>query len=583
MHLKEWQKILLLIGFCFLSAWLFFRFLLGGLQETTAAIPSQSILELTIAGDMPERSPDEPLSVLFGNGTFLTMQDALKLIRNARRDERIKAVVLKPLGVFASWAKTDELRTALLDYKRSGKPLYAYLEFVSERDYYLATAADTLVGLGTGIWAVDGISVQPTFFKETLGKIGVEADFVAHKEYKTAPQEYTRSSLSPEGREVIESLLDHYYDAFFDTLVVRRAIDRNEMQLLIDKGLFSIQEARRAGLIDTLMYYENFKKHLTERQGKSISFVNNSRYGEVSASQLGVNGKETIAVVFGTGTIISGGERLYRQGNIITSSGMAKAIRAAANDDDVKAIILRLDSPGGSGTASDIIWKAVREAREKKPVIASVSGMAASGGYYIAMAADTILAHPHSLVGSIGIYAGKFSLKGLYEKVGLSNEVLKRGRNADIFSDAHPFTPEQRQILNDFLLEFYNDFVQKAAAGRGKTPAEIEPLAKGRVWTGEEAMENGLIDVLGDFSDAIRIAKEMCDIPADEAVRLALYPRMESYFERLLTGQFPLSVRENNPLVDHLLREMPAQMRQLIKALPHFKTGEPLYLELRTF
>ena len=578
--MREWQKILLLIVICFVAAGLFYRTMFREISSTTTGIASPAILELTLSGTIPERAADDPFRDALGEGAFVTMQDALKLIRNAKRDDRIKALVLRPMGMVAGWAKTDEIRNALLSFKESGKPLYAYLDFAGEREYYLATVADTIVGLGTGIWNVNGFAARPTFFKQTLEKIGVKADFVAHKEYKNAPDEYTRESMSAQQRQILNTIVDQYYGAFFDTLSANLDMPTTELQRHIDTGLFSIQKAHELGFVDTLMYYESFKTHLENQFDKKPKFVGNSAYGKVNGADLGITATETVAVIYGVGSIIGGGEGLYRQGEFITSGGMSKAVRDAAENDDIKAIILRLDSPGGSGTASDIIWQEIMEARKKKPVIASISDMAASGGYYLAMAADTIIAHPHSLVGSIGIYAGKFSMGELYEKIGITGETVSRGRNAAMFSDATPFTPEQRQIMSDFLLEFYNDFVNKVAESRGMTPENAESLAKGRVWTGSEGKANGLVDELGDFSDAIRIAKEMSGIPLDDSVKLAIYPRLESYFERLFSS-LPFAIDANIELPP--LVKLPPHFRQMLLAMPHFQPGEPLFWEINTF
>jgi len=255
---------------------------------------------------------------------------------------------------------------------------------------------------------------------------------------------------------------------------------------------------------------------------------------------------------------------------------MANSIRKAADNDDVKAIILRIDSPGGSSSASDIIWREVVEAKKKKPVIASVSDVAASGGYYISMAADTIVAHPGSIVGSIGVFAGKFAWNKLYDKIGLNKEKIMRGRNADLFSETQKFTPEQREILNKFIMDFYDEFITKAAEGRKTTPEEIHKIGQGRVWTGEQGLEIGLVDVLGDFHTAVRIAKEKSGIPVDEPVKLVLYPKLKTYFERLLKGNFSISVLDILPE----LRGVPTGLRNTIIALPYFQAGEPLYLWL---
>jgi protease-4 len=577
MRFKEWQKIILLIALCFFTAMMFYRSLFSGITAKPETFSGPAVLELTLSGAISERSAKNPFREAIDSEIFQTLEDLRIQIRNAKLDERVKALLIRPMGLMSGWAKIDEIRDMLRDFKTSGKPIYAYLEYASDQDYYICTAADTIVGLATGIWNVNGFAARPVFFKNSLEKIGVQADFVAFKEYKTAPNEFTREEMSPQQREVINAVIDQYYGMLTDTIATSRNISQAQLQEQIDIGLYSIANAQKQQFVDTLMYYEALKEHLKLQFGESIKFVNNQTYRNISATELGLNGKSTIAVVYGVGAIISGGEGLYRQGEVITSEGMSNAIRKAADDDKVKAIIIRLDSPGGSGTASDVIWRQIREAAAKKPVIASVSDVAASGGYYLAMAADTIVAHPNSLVGSIGVYAGKFALGGLYKKLGITTDKIMRGRNADLFSEETPFSPEQRRILSNFLLDFYHEFVGKVALSRGLSPDSVEQLAKGRVWTGRQGYANGLIDVLGNFNDAVRIAKQMSGIPEDEKVKLLIYPRLESFWERLIGHGIFATARTSLMAAD--LPGIPTVFRRIISALPYFNNGEPLFLE----
>ena len=530
-----------------------------------------------VSGQVTDRTAEEPFLEAFGTPAMTSMQTILQSIRKAKIDDNIQGILLRPFGASIGWGKTDGIRNALLDFKTSGKPLYAYLEAAADRDYYLATAADTIIGPGTGILFINGFASEPMFLKETLAKIGVEADFVTSGKYKTAPEGYTRSSMSDAQREVLNMLLDQFYNSYVDSLANARRLNSEDIRSQIDHGLHNMESAYESGLLDTLMYYNEMKDYLKSQWGEDMNFVSMSRYRSVSLSSLSITPKETIAVVYGVGTIVIGGENQFGQSGLITSAGMANAIRKAANNDDISAIILRIDSPGGSGSASDIIWREVVEARKKKPVIASVSDVAASGGYYIAMAADTIVAHPKSIVGSIGVYAGKFAWNELYDKIGLKKEKLLRGRNADLFSENQKFTPEQRKILRTFIMDFYDEFLEKAAEGRGTTPEAIHKIAQGRVWSGEKGQEIGLVDVLGDFQKAVEIAKERSGIPIDEPVRLAIYPKLKSYFERILGGNFTMEVNDVIDIIPQL-QGVPTDLRNIILALPHFQAGEPLYL-----
>ena len=262
------------------------------------------------------------------------------------------------------------------------------------------------------------------------------------------------------------------------------------------------------------------------------------------------------------------------EGIILSSKKYIELLHQAEEDESVKAIVLRIDSPGGSATASDIIWREVVAARAKKPVIASVSDVAASGGYYISMAADTIVAHPNSIVGSIGVFAGKFSTGKFFEKIGIATETLKRGRNADFFTSESRFSPEQRDILRGYIMETYNDFISKAGQGRGKTAEEIDRIARGRVWTGEQALGIGLVDVLGDFSEAIAIAKEKIGLSRDTLVPLEIYPHKRGLLERIRSGQLSLAEKQ----WEQTLNQLPLPLRKAVGAIPHFNPGEALYL-----
>ena len=406
--MKEPLKILLILLACFVLAGVFFFSLYSGLSSSPPPISRASFFELTIANNIGERGTDDPLLASLGGDVETGLQDILSSIRKAKIDDKIKGILLKPKFVGAGWGKTEEIRNALLDFKESGKPLYAYIEAVSNKEYYLASTADSIFGLGTGLMLVSGFLSEPMFLKDTFKKIGIEADFVAHGKYKSAPEVYTRASMSDPQREVINNLLDHFYDNLVNKIADARSIPAEQIAKHVDEGFYTLDRASGYQLIDSLMYYHQVKDMIKEKHGDNLRFVGLNRYKQVPFSSLGVSGDRKFAVIYGVGTIVMGGAGLNGQNDLITSEGMAADIKKAAENDDIEAIILRIDSPGGSGTASDIIWREVVEARKAKPVIVSISDLCASGGYYISMAADTIVAHPNSIVGSIGVFAGNF-------------------------------------------------------------------------------------------------------------------------------------------------------------------------------
>lgn len=573
MFLKEWHKIVLLILGSFFFAGLLLRVFFGSFTAAPPPVMENSYLELVVGGDIPERTADDPLLETIGESPQLSVEQLLQAIRKARIDDHITGIILRPFPSTMGWGKTGEIRNALLAFRASGKPVYAYIDAAGDKEYYLASAADSIIGPATGILLVNGFASEAFFFKGTLDKLGIEADFVAHGKYKNAPDTYTRKEMSDAQREVIDALLDQFYATLLDTIAAARDLERGAVQDYVDRGFTSVAEAREAGLIDTLMYYYEMKDFLKARQDGDLNFVSLSSYRDAPPAGDDWNARESIAVVYGVGTIVTGGKSQYGNG-LITSEGMADAIRQAAKDSGIKAIILRIDSPGGSGSASDVIWREVVEARKKKPVIVSISDMAASGGYYISMAADSIIAHPNSIVGSIGVYAGKFAWKGLYDKIDLNQEKNLRGRHADIFSESSKFSPSQREVVRQFIMEFYDDFIEKVAEGRHMSVEAVDRIAQGRVWTGSEGLEIGLVDKLGDFTTAVEVAKNMAGIPREQKVKLKVYPHLKTLLERFFGRS--VSVKASDVLPQ--LLDLPPEMRYTLNALPHFQAGEPLFL-----
>lgn len=573
MFLKEWQKIVLLIFGSFVFAGLILRIFFGSFTAAPPPVMENSYLELVVGGDIPERSAEDPLLETIGESAILSVEQLLQAIRKARIDDNITGMILRPFPNTMGWGKTGEIRNALLAFRAAGKPIYAYLDAAGDKEYYLASAADSIIGPATGILLVNGFASEALFFKGTLDKLGIEADFVAHGKYKNAPDTYTRKEMSDAQREVINALLDQFYATLLDTIGATRSLDRGSVQDYVDRGFTSVAAARQAGLIDTLMYYYEMKDFLKARQDDDLNFVSLSSYRDTPPAGDEWNARESIAVVYGVGTIVTGGKSQYGNG-LITSEGMADAIRQAARDSEIKAIILRIDSPGGSGSASDVIWREVVEARKEKPVIVSISDMAASGGYYISMAADSIIAHPNSIVGSIGVYAGKFSWKGLYDKIDLNQEKNLRGRHADIFSESSKFSPSQREVVRKFIMEFYEDFIEKVAEGRHMSVEEVDRIAQGRVWTGRQGLEIGLVDKLGDFTTAVEVAKNMAGIPQEQKVRLKVYPHLKTLLERFFGRSVTVKASDVLPQ----LLDLPPEMRYTLNALPHFQEGEPLFL-----
>lgn len=568
--MKGWVKIVLLIVIIFICVGSFYYLMFSSLFEGPAPISRDSYLQLDIYGELPERESPEPLSQIFA-AQVPVMGELLQSIRKAKIDDNIKGLIIRPMGLSTGWAKIEELKQTIEDFKTSGKKVYVYLEVASNREYYLALSGDTIFGSPEGLLFINGLLGGGYFLKGTLDKLGIEAEFIEAGKYKNYPEMFTRSGMSPAAKEMLSTILDDIFRRYLQEIEKSRGVSARRAKELIDKGIYSLKDAYKSGIIDTLMYYNEFTEFLKEKERSRPGIVSYSRYKEIPFSKLGVKAKEYVALIYAVGSIVSGFGGDFFEDGLIVSENMAKNIKKATEDKSVKAIVLRVNSPGGSGIASDIIWKQVKEARTQKPVIISISDVAASGGYYISMAADTIYSQPSALVGSIGVFSGKFSVKGLYEKLGINKEEIPRGKNADIFSDISLFNDSQEELIREIVMQSYQDFISKAAEGRKVPAAEIREIAGGRVWTGEQAVQNGLIDKLGGLEDAIRSAKIMAGISPDTPVKLKVYPKQRSILERLMSGG--LQAR-----TDWLKNMLPTHIIRYARGFLFYRDYEPLLL-----
>jgi protease-4 len=369
------------------------------------------------------------------------------------------------------------------------------------------------------------------FLKGGLDKLGIRAEFEHVEQYKTAANMFTEKGFTPAHREEMESLYSDIFAQYVAAAAKARGKTEAEFRALIDQGFFQGEQAKAAGLVDDLLY-EDEVQALLRRDGRIISPIAFDDYTRVKPASLGLEtGAHSIALIYAVGTIMTG-ESLP---SVMGGSTVARWIRTARTDASIKAIVLRVDSPGGSSVGSDVIWREVALARKAKPVIVSMSDVAGSGGYWIAMSATKIVAEPQTLTGSIGVLAGKFSIDGLLEKLGVTSERLVFGEKADVFSPFRPFTAEERKVLKDEILWTYEQFLTRAAEGRGLTRDEVDAVGKGRIWTGRQAKDLKLVDELGGLTMAIGMAKKEAGIDADEDVRLDVWPRPRSFWQSLFS------------------------------------------------
>jgi len=515
--------------------------IVSALRGGKPTIHNNSVLTLRVAGSMPDYLPEDPIRRLLGNDEQ-SLTSLLNQFRKAKVDKRISAILLEVDMSGAGWAKAEEIRAAIADFRSSGKPVYAYIEFGLNKEYYIATACDRIYLAPPGELFITGLSADVMFFRGSLDKLGIYPDFFQIGKYKSAGDTLTRKDMSDAHREFINSLLDDLFNRYVEAIATARGKSVADMKTLIDNAPYGAQQAKDAGLIDGAAYRDELEKELKQRLGykeaDKLRITRTSDYRQISQESLGLNKGEKIAIIYGTGDIGSGRSENSPTGSqSIGSDTMVKALNDARDDKSIKAIVLRVDSPGGSGLASDIIWHAVDSANRVKPVVVSMSDVAASGGYYISASASKIIAEPSTITGSIGVVGGKPVIKGLYDWLGVSNEYVMRGKNAGIFRETEKFSSDERKKFEEWLkATYYNDFVPKVAKGRNKTAADVDAVGQGRVWTGAQGKGHGLIDEFGGLDRAVEVAKQLAKIPADKGVHRVVLPYPRSFFEELFSG-----------------------------------------------
>ncbi|HEV7858607.1 MAG TPA: signal peptide peptidase SppA, partial [Pyrinomonadaceae bacterium] len=422
-------------------------------------IRDNSVLVLKISGPLPDFVPEDPMRRLFG-GNDQSLTSLLMQVRKAKVDKRISAVLLDIDMTEAGWGKADEIRDAIADFRTSGKPVYAYMEMGMNKDYYIATACERIYVAPPGDLLINGFAADVMFFRGSLDKLGIYPDVYQIGKYKNAPDQFTRKNMSDAHKEVMNALLDDLYNRYVKAIATARKKSEDDVRALIDNAPLNATQARDAGLIDGANYRDEIEGELKKRLGykdsDNLRLTKAADYRRVEPESLGLDKGEHIAVVYATGAIGSGKSEDSPTGSQSTGSDtVAKAIKDAADDKSIKAIVLRVDSPGGSALASDVIWHAIENAKPKKPVVVSMGDLAASGGYYIACGANKIIAEPSTFTGSIGIFAGKPVIKGFYDWLGISNEYVLKGKNAGMFRETEPFSPDERKKFEEMIRSIY--------------------------------------------------------------------------------------------------------------------------------
>ncbi|NUP61982.1 MAG: signal peptide peptidase SppA [Nonomuraea sp.] len=495
------------------------------------------VLELDLTEGLTEGPPADPVAaVLSMRKTRLS--DVLSGLRRARRDSRVKALVVKLGGNPLGLAMAQELREAVTGFRSSGKLTVAFAETFGEFGggsvpYYLASAFERVYLQPSGDVGLTGVALEQRFLKGALTKLGVDFEAGQRHEYKTAVNTFTQDHMTEPHRESVTRIVESVTEQLVRGIAEGRRLDPGKVRELIDRGPFTAAEAQESGLVDGLAYRDEVYDEVKRAAGGEANLLFVSRYARSAAvRKLPHPMADGVALVHGAGQIRTGrsGRSPLGGGGAMGSDTISAALRAARRDEHVKAVVFRVDSPGGSYVASDTVWREVMLTRQVKPVIVSMGDLAASGGYFVSMAADVIVAQPGTLTGSIGVYGGKPVMTDLLQKIGINSELVAEGANAGMFSTARGFSPEQWERINAWLDRIYDDFVGKVAQSRDLTRDRVHELARGRVWTGADAQASGLVDELGGLEHALGVARERAGLADDAPVRA--YPRLNP-LERL--------------------------------------------------
>lgn len=526
-------------------------FLIIGMAASQSTSPepyvkSNSVLKIPLSGTLSEREPVEnPFAELTDPGykNRVSVNGLREVLKNAASDERIAGVWLDITSVGGGFSTLQEIHELITAFKASGKFVYASTNDMgmNEAGYYLATAADSIFAPEQTYIEFDGFYLQGQFYKRLFDKIGIEVDVVNSGEFKTAAESYTHDRFTAANRLQLTSVLNTALDMHLSATEAKTGKSRAELDAILTKApIFSATDAFKAGLVDSLLYPQDLETLIAARAGSTkLETVSYARYSSVSASSAGVEetaSEGTIAVLYASGLIlpVSAPDLMNPDGDVLTATLIQDELEKITKNDDIKAIVLRIDSPGGAATTSELIWKMVKDAAGDRPVVASMGRVAASGGYYIAMAADTVVAMPTTITGSIGVIMQKISYKELFEdQLGITFDEVATHPNASWMDPANGLSPSQRAMLTSMSQETYTLFKQRVADNRGMTPEQVDALGQGRVWSGADAKANGLVDVLGGLHTAIAIAADMAGLTAYETT---LFPKEVPFLEKLLTS-----------------------------------------------
>ncbi len=496
------------------------------------SIRRYNFIEVEIQGEVAEE--EERFFVpFFPRKRKLTIWDLERVFEHASNSPNVRGVLIKIRDLEIGLGRAEAIRRGILELRERGKRVFVYLESPGNLEYMVGAAAERIFVPPWTMLNLIGLKAEVTFFKEALDKLGIEAQIKGLGEYKSASEIFTRKAMSEPHRDMIDSIINDLYAQFVKYISQSRGMDEERVKSLIDSGPFLPGEALEKGLVDDIGYEDDLEKRIEEILDFQIRKIRAEGFLRILSVRETIRriiqriegGAGAIALVSDSGMIMLGESRGSGGAKTLGSQTLIRTLRRVADDKSIRALVLRISSPGGSGVASDLIWHQLKVISEKKPVVVSMSDVAASGGYLIALGAKRIVAEPMTLTGSIGIISGKFNLKDFFTKLGVTRDAVVRGNRALMFSSYERFTEDEEEKLGEIMSAFYGDFVKKVADGRGMDFKRAEQLARGRVWTGKQAKEIGLIDELGGIREAIRIAKKEAGVPEDVSLAIRFFPK----------------------------------------------------------
>ena len=541
--------------------------------------------------DLDKPVSEKPAGFSFFGEETLTLQSVLARLRQARNQPDVRGVLVNLGSTSFNMAQAQEIRDALVELRKAKKKTYVYSDSYDTASYIAATGAENICMLEGGEIMIPGVGMETMFAKGLLDKVGVKADYVQIGQFKGADEQYTRTEPSEQMRGELNKILDSMWGQIVDSISYHRTIPRHEVEEMINDVVLSGKVAKDRRFVDHLIDQDGLRELLKKEFARDVNLVHN--YGLPKRepmdwsnpfalfSSLAKRPQETdkakIAIIYAEGVIVdgSGGESMFGGGSAIGSEDLRQALRMATRDEDVEAIVIRIDSPGGSASASEVMWQAARRAAAKKPVVISIGSMAASGGYYLASAGEQIFADPSAIVGSIGVVGGKFVMKDLYDKLGLTTETFTRGKNADLFSSNQPFTESQRRLVTNWMKQTYEQFTDRILTTRKEKIKDIDLVAHGRIFLAKDAKALGMVDELGGIDSAVTYAAQKAELnPGEYDIRV--FPQTRTLADLLAGGDEDAAM----PIRPQTGLEMTTMLRTLSPSAAKLLTQQLQVLEL---